>query len=428
MDFRRRIPELICSSESDWRGRLQVWLDPTPAEGETGTDMKVTFLHTADWQLGKPFAGVEDPQKRALLQHQRLEAVVRLGRLARERGAAFVLVAGDLFDSPSATKATVSAACSAIGAIGLPVYAIPGNHDHGGTGSLWEQDFFRRERDQLAPNFRILLKPEPVEVPGAVLLPCPLLRRHEAGDPTAWVRTAGGAFALPEDRPRIVLAHGSVVNFESFSDDEETDSGSANQIDLERLPQAEVDYVALGDWHGAKQVGAKAWYPGTPELDRFVKGGEHNPGNALVVGVERGQLPAVDVASTGAVGWHEKTFQFADDSSLVALEQTVLACVGSRANQDLLRLHLEGSLGIAARQRLEQLTESWGARLIRLQLLDRTTLAPTPEELDGLTRRAGDPLISRVAARLVALAAGADEPAAVARIALRELHAACQSR
>ena len=29
----------------------------------------------------------------------------------------------------------------------VPVLAIPGNHDHAGPGTVWEQDFFRREQD-----------------------------------------------------------------------------------------------------------------------------------------------------------------------------------------------------------------------------------------------------------------------------------------
>jgi DNA repair exonuclease SbcCD nuclease subunit len=87
--------------------------------------------------------------------------------------AAGVVVAGDLFDSPNATKATVSAACSAVGAMGVPVLAIPGNHDHGGQGSLWKQEYFLRERDALAPNFRVLLEPQPLELENAMVLPCP---------------------------------------------------------------------------------------------------------------------------------------------------------------------------------------------------------------------------------------------------------------
>src|SRR5882757_5058916 len=96
------------------------------------------FIHTADWQLGKPFAGVDDAGKRAVLQNERFAAIKRLGELAKERAADFVLVAGDIFDSHRPTKATVAAACGAIGSIGIPVYAIPGNHDHGGAGGVWE--------------------------------------------------------------------------------------------------------------------------------------------------------------------------------------------------------------------------------------------------------------------------------------------------
>lgn len=385
------------------------------------------FLHTADWQLGKPFAGVDDELKRSLLQHERIAAINRLADTAREHSAEFVLVAGDLFDSPRATKSTVAAACSAIGAIGIPVFAIPGNHDHGGAGSLWEQEFFKRECEHLAPNFRILLKPEPVELANAVLFPCPLLRRHETIDPTAWLQVAREFDERFGDKPRIVLAHGSVLNFGSLPDDEEADAGVPNLIDLPRLPESDFDYIALGDWHGAKQVADKAWYSGTPELDRFVKGDGHNPGNVLVVEATRGQPPQVKCVRIGAVGWHELKFDFMDDNGLARLRELVAERIGNRANADLLRLHLTGSLGIEATTELHNMIESWSARLLRIKLDNQTVINPSGTELDGLTQRAGDPLISRVAAKLWALAEGGSDQAAVARIALRELHAACSA-
>jgi hypothetical protein len=31
----------------------------------------ITFLHTADWQLGKPFASITDPAKRARVSNTR---------------------------------------------------------------------------------------------------------------------------------------------------------------------------------------------------------------------------------------------------------------------------------------------------------------------------------------------------------------------
>lgn len=390
--------------------------------------MSVTFLHTADWQLGKPFAGVADVSKRSLLQNERLAAIQRIGALALARRAEFILVAGDLFDSPSATKATVSAACSAIGSCGIPVLAIPGNHDHGGPGSLWEQDFFQREREHLAPNLRILLKAEPVEVAGAVVFPCPLLRRHETADPSAWLRSVTGLEARFGDRPRIVLAHGSVVNFGPLPDDEEVDAGGHNFLELERLPEGAFDYLALGDWHGTKQIDPRTWYSGTPELDRFVKGDAHNPGNTLVVEAARGRLPQVQCVRTGELQWHELAFCFEDDAGLDRLQAQVAEKIGQRANRDLLWLHLTGTLGIAASTRLEQWMETWGARLLRVKHDNQTSLAPSASELDALTQRTGDPLLARVASRLVSLATGAGENAATARVALRELHAAVSTR
>jgi DNA repair exonuclease SbcCD nuclease subunit len=387
--------------------------------------MTTKFIHTADWQLGKPFAGIEDSHRRALLQQERVRALERVAKIAREREAQFILVAGDLFDSANATKETVSAACAAIGAMKLPVLAIPGNHDHGGPGTLWEQTFFQREQRQLAPNLQVLLSPEPVELETAVVFPCPLLRRHEAMDTTACLRAIDAGPGKFGDKPRLVLAHGSVQGFGSESESEEDgDSRGANRIDLSRLPENAFDYIALGDWHGTKQAGRNAWYSGTPELDRFPKGEDHQPGNVLVVTASRGALPEVTPVRTAHFGWHEMEFTFADDSSLDQLRERVGELLGLRAQQDLLFLRLSGSLGLAAAARLEQEIEKWQARLLRLKLSDQTAIAPSPAEIEALTA-APDPLISRVATTLMARAAEAGEEAAVARIALRELHALC---
>lgn len=390
-----------------------------------------TFLHTADWQLGKPFARVEEESKRALLQQERIEVLRRIGTLARERKAAFVLVAGDLFDSTTPSKSTVAAACSAIKEIGVPVYAIPGNHDHGGVGSVWTQPFFELTRQQLAPNLHLLLEPKPIELDSAILLPCPLLRRHEVTDPTAWLRDPEVTAALPADKPRIVLAHGSIQGFGSQDDDDDSSGGGngapaniANFLDINRLPAGACDYLALGDWHGMKEITPSAWYAGTPERDRFPKGEGNLPGHVLCVTVERGATPVVEPVVTARFGWHHIAQDFQDDADVEACATRVEELLAGRSGADLLRLELSGRLGMDAMTRLETLLELWQSRLLRLKLANDTRLAPSEAEVEALTRRTGDPLISRVATRLVALTRGADEnAAAVARVALRELHA-----
>ena len=373
------------------------------------------FLHTADWQIGKPFQAVGDSAKREKLRQQRVETVRSLKTLIDEQDLGFVVVCGDLFDSATPDQATVSALCSAVGSLGVPVYAIPGNHDHGGPGCIWDQAFFQRERDELAPNLRVLRTPEPLELERAVLLPCPMRRRHESADPAAWLRATPEN--LPEDRPRIVLAHGSTQGFSS-AEDGDTEA-AVNQIDLERLPAEAYDYVALGDWHGFKQIQPNACYSGTPEQDRFAKGGQNRPGHVLVVEIAgRGRAPSVEPRHVGQIGWHEPTpFHLTGDADLETLESRLAEQLGKRAGEDRLKLHLTGTLGFDGARKLESLLESLQARLIDVRVERDLSVEPSDAELAALVER-NDPLIAQVA-RDLRDAMGTDP---LARDALRELH------
>ena len=382
------------------------------------------FLHTADWQLGKPFASIEDSHKRVLVQQERIEVIKRIGVVAEEHQAEFILIAGDVFDSSRTDKSTVAAACSAIGQLNIPALLIPGNHDHGGPGSIWEQEFFKQEQTALAPNLKVLLQPEVVEMENALIFPCPLARRAETADTTTWLRDLDVYSAYDNQKPRIILAHGSTQMFTSHAEREDDDLGSANHIDVEQLPESEYDYLALGDWHGTKKVAEKAWFSGTPELDRFPKGEDNDPGHVLVVEVQRGQIPTVEKVETGRLHWTEIVFDFADDTGPERLSEKFNEELGQRANEDLLRLELTGSLGIGASAELQKLLESLQARLLRLRLNDRTSIAPTEEEIQNLTSQTDDPLVARVAQQLLDDSVGAEEPAEIARIAIRELHAA----
>jgi DNA repair exonuclease SbcCD nuclease subunit len=382
----------------------------------------IKFLHTADWQLGKPYQRVNDDSKRARLQLERIACLRRIGETARDSNASFVLVAGDLFDSPSPVNATVAAACESIGAMKIPVLAIPGNHDHGGPGSLWAQPFFVREREKLAPNLHILLDAKPVILDNAVVFPAPLLRRHDPTDPTAWIRTAFDGQDFPADLPRIVLAHGSVQGFEASQEDEDEEVRGLNRIALERLPSSEIDYIALGDWHGTKQINPKAWYSGTPEIDRFPKGSDNDPGNILIVEAARNQTPRVEKKRTGNFRWNDFPHRFSEDEGFDAFRAALDNHIGEWGQDSLLKLTLTGSLGIETSQRLADLIQSLDARLIRVKLDDQVAIAPTDQETQALAERPGDPLIESVARQLIALTAGDESDAA--RLALRELHAA----
>ena len=383
----------------------------------------LVFVHSADWQLGKPYGQVADADKRAALRRARLDVLAHIAEVARREDAAFVVVSGDLFDSITVDRSTVSAACAAIGRMQVPVLVIPGNHDHGGPGSVWEQEFFRREREALAPNLRVLLEPAPVVLEGAVVLPCPLLHRTVIGDPAAWLQDGAVYDGLPPDLPRIVLAHGSTRSFVGRWAEEGDDSAATNLIDPDRLQSIPVDYVALGDWHGTFCVGERIWYSGTPEPDRFPRGEDQDPGNVLLVRAARGEVPRVEADRTAILDWRRMAFEFTDDPSLDRLQETLETEVGGHAQETVLRLELSGALGIEAREALERLLESWEARLAWLKAVDRVVVAPTGEEVAALTGR-DDPLIASVAASLLDRARGAGDPE-MAQLALRLLHGAC---
>ncbi|TCD48344.1 DNA repair exonuclease [Chlorobium sp. N1] len=380
------------------------------------------FIHTADWQLGKPFAGIGDPDKRALVSRERIEAVRRIGEAATRENASFVLVSGDLFDSLTPDRATVSAACGAIGSIPVPVLVIPGNHDHGGPGSIWTQRFFQAERDALAANLTVLLEERPYELPGAVVFPCPLLHRNAVADPLSWLRDPLAFSGSGDERVRIIMAHGSTQEFGSSDDDDRLAGIVSSHIDLTRLPDAAFDYLALGDWHGTKQVGPKAWYSGTPEQDRFSRGEENVPGNILLVEVGRGGVPKVEVLPTSRLGWAAEEFTFGADGDVGLLSTRLDALFGREPGRFLLELTLEGSLGIEASVQLERMLESLDARLLRLKLRNRVQTAPGPAEIEALAGNGADPLTARVAGRLVQMVEDGGDDAEPAALALRDLY------
>lgn len=387
------------------------------------------FLHTADWQLGKPFAGITDEQKRSLLRQERFAVIKRIGEVIQKQDISFVVVAGDLFDSNTADKSTVSSACSAIGQLKVPVVVIPGNHDHGGQGSLWNQDFFLREKEALASNLHVLLESKPFEMGEVVVFPCPLMNRMEQSDPTAWLRDSELTRETSKNKTRVVLAHGSTQEFTGTADDEDGEAFSSNLIHLDRLPLEELDYIALGDWHGCKPVGDKAWYSGTPERDRFPKGDSNQPGHVLIVEASRGQQPVVDKVMTGKIKWHECDYEFHSDADIQLLEQQLQELTFGRTNEDLLKLNLSGSLGLEASSRMEHLLEAFEARLLRLKLTNQTAIAPTSEEAAALSERKGDPLISSVAAQLLSRLSSSDsEQVALASLGLRELYKTVHSQ
>ena len=383
------------------------------------------FIHTADWQIGKSYGAVADEQKRFRLQQERLAAIGRIRDVVKLHSVDFVLVAGDLFDSTTPASTAVLEVLEAIGEMQVPVLVIPGNHDHGAPGTVWHREDFQRQKPMMAPNLQLLLEQQIVELPQAVLLPCPLLRNQNSADPTSWLRHFDWD-GLPENKPRIVLAHGSVHGFggRSYDLEEEIQAVSNNQIDLSVLPAKQIDYIALGDWHNLKEITTRAWYCGTPEPDQFDQGTDNQRGQVLLVDLERGKIPAVQPQQTGRIYWHNISISLTGDADLDRLQRQIDELTAGRVNRDLLRMEISGSLSLAGHSRYEQMKNDLNDRLLRLRIKGECQQAPEAEELEQLTARVEDPLIARVANQLQQQLQEEDpesEQAAINRAALCEL-------
>ncbi len=384
------------------------------------------FIHTADWQIGKPYLQVKNEQKRFKLQQERLHVIGRISDVAKVQGSSFVLVAGDLFDSPTPCTTVVLEALEAIGRIGIPVLAIPGNHDHGALGTIWHRDDFQRHQKELAPNFQLLLKRQPFEVDQAVILPCPLLRNKDNCDPTLWLSNFDWNTLSPK-KPRIVLAHGGIYGFsgKDYALIEGNQTRENNLIQLCNLPPNQIDYIALGDWHNLKQINSKAWYSGTPEPDRFDQGEDNHRGQILKVDISRGEAPKVKVLPTGGIQWHSMSFRFNSDRDVDHFERQIEELTAGRISRDLLRVEISGSLSLDGHHRYEELKVELENKLLRLRIKGTCQKAPQSDELEQLTSQQENPLISQVAIKLQkSLASEEDqdsEKASLTRMALCEL-------
>lgn len=362
-----------------------------------------TFLHTSDWHIGKPFAGFE-PAKAAILRQERLEVIERLAAAARSAGARHILVAGDVFDATGLADKLVRETLARLAAHrDLGWVLLPGNHDPLQAGGLWD----RANRLGLPGNVVVPSAPAPLALTSdAVVLPAPLRARTVTTDPTQWMDNA----ATPSGAARIGLAHGAVQGFGS-------EGAQSVPIAPARRQSAGLAYLALGDWHGCKQIGDSVWYSGTPEPDQFV---ENAPGFALAVRIEGERCAAVERVATGGFRWLRRSIlcRGADDLSPLEAE---IAALGADARRLLVDVTLAGRIGLAERLALDRRLETLEAQVFVLRV---RTDGLADEPAAGDLAVVADPLLQRAAERLAILAAdtGSAQGPLAAR-ALRLLYA-----
>ncbi|MGK4008051.1 DNA repair exonuclease [Sorangium sp. So ce1036] len=298
------------------------------------------FLHTADWQLGLRVNYISGDAG-AVVRNERFATLRRIGAVAHESQAEFVIVAGDVFEHHGLRPETLRRSFDAMAEIPVPVYLLPGNHDPLTPDALYRSELWARECPR---NVHVLDSKNPVVVrQGVVLLGCPLLERHTLGDTTEHLTPELG----PTDHVRIGVAHGGIKEFlEQLVDPDEP---IRNAIPVDRAARGRLDYLALGDWHGVLPIDERTWYSGTPEATRFK---EKDPGKVLVVEIDGpGAVPRVTPRVVAGLEWKKAEFTLDGEADLAGLQLFVEGL--SRKDTTLLELTLVGTLDAATRARLE---------------------------------------------------------------------------
>ena len=248
--------------------------------------MAFTFIHTADWQLGKNF-GQFSAETAGALRLARQAVITKIADAARQVEARHVLVAGDVWDTRTPSSPTLRQPLTIMGeAKDIQWWLLPGNHDPDGVDGLWDRIDAAKPK-----NVHTLRTSEPVEVEdGVYILPAPWSRIQHGQDLTGWMVGC----ETPSEALRIGLAHGGVRGFGS------DETAGREIIPPDRAESARLDYLALGDWHTHTLITPRTAYPGTPEPDRHKAG---DRGQVLSVTLAAGNLPEIHPIPTASYDW-----------------------------------------------------------------------------------------------------------------------------
>lgn len=335
------------------------------------------FLHTADWQLGMTRHFL-DPEAQARYSAARRDAVAALGALARETGAEFVVVAGDVFDANQLAPKVISQSLEAMRAIEVPVYLLPGNHDPLDALSIYTSPLFARE---CPDNVTVLDRAGVWDArPGLQLIAAPWRSKRPTADLTAEVLAD-----LPADgTARILLAHGAV-------DVLDPDPGNPAQIRLaglvDALDRSALHYVALGDKHSRTEVADRVWYSGSPEVTNYDHR-EADSGHVLVVDIDLDD-PAhpVSVESHPVGTWRFITLhrELSDSRDIADLDVNLDQLPDK--DRTVVQLGLVGTLTVTDRAALDVCLDKYARLFAGLGTWERHTnlvVMPSDDEFDDL--------------------------------------------
>lgn len=355
----------------------------------------VSFLHTADWQIGMKASQV--PTVAEDVRKARIDAGKQLIRMALQLQVDFVLIAGDLFENNLVHNEAAHQVAEALSACSpIPVYVLPGNHDPLTADSIYCRSAFT---DYLPTNVHILRTFEPVSpVPGVVLLPAPVMSKESYSDPTEQFQIPS---EIGEDSILIGMAHGSLRIPGKFQEND-------FPIALDATKRLGLDYLALGHWHSLYVHDDKRTaYAGTHEPTGF---DEQRKGTAAHVTIKaRGSLPSIEKLDTGTLSWQTLKCDVSGDPAHVVSHVKHEVSKVENPSSTLLRLELKGHSQSDDLQWLQDLEDWLKTYLLHIEI-DKSGFVTRPIGKRLRKLAAGNPFLQSIISDLVDIASALGQP------------------
>lgn len=340
------------------------------------------FIHTADWQIGMVFQGFKE-KTRIMMDEDRLEVIDTIAKHANDaaNGIDFVLVCGDMFDTPRVSEALVKKTFTKIGRIEKPVYVIAGNHEWNGIEYMFGTKFFL---DNKPANLHVLSAGinNLDGITGVEIVAAPLESKEAEFDlVNAQIAALSDSSAI-----RIVAGHGAI--------DKIMPAGQRKDIialaPIEKaLADEKIHYVAMGDRHSTTKVGdtGLVWYSGAPEPTSFT---EDDQRNVLTVEITKGAKAKVEKIEVGVwdfirLGKKTDQHQIRSDEDLKVLEKLVDGV--RKQSKTAIKIYLDSVLDFDTDIKRGNLFREWEEQVLAgFQVSDSSTGARI--EVDPLNEKA----------------------------------------
>lgn len=296
--------------------------------GGEGEQMKI--IHCADLHLDSKLSANLDKNKAKERRNELLSTFIRMTEFAEENGVKAVLIAGDMFDTAVVSLAARRAVYDVIKTRrNIDFYYLRGNHDASGFFNYF---------DEIPDNLMVFGEEwsyyEYSADGGRKIVIAGVEQERTEGD-------IYSTLSLSHENFNIVILHGELTEYKK--------EGSAESIEIKKLYDRNIDYLALGHIHeyreGKLSPRGEYRYPGCLEGRGFDELGERgfvlleiNEGNfrneISFIPFAKRRLYEVEVDVTGTVSAYEM------------LERAKEEVKKKASSEDLVRIILTGEIDI----------------------------------------------------------------------------------